>query len=134
MFIQQMLILVLDYKLLGRTRVAIGTPHFVLKARRHKDHHIVFINICICDDIPLPPAGSPVGLFYFVASKQITPKTFNHDAKSVTCGTFAAVDLFLNPKTVLTDDTDSVRTADTLFYSHTTLNCNIILFLRSMRR
>ena len=111
----------MDHKLLGPSRVATGTPQFVLKARRHKDHHIVFINICTCDEIPLPPAGSHADLFYFVASKQITPKTFNHDAKSATCGTFAAVDVFLNPNTVLTDDTDFVRIADTLYYSHTEL-------------
>ena len=93
---------VLDYKLLGPTRAAVGTPQLVLKARRRKDRRIVFINICTCEEIPLPPAGSRADLFYFVASKQLSP------SKSV------AVDLFLNPQTYRMDDVDSVRFADRL--------------------
>lgn len=88
---------VLDYKILGPFRAAVGTPQFVLKARRRKDRRIVFINNYTCNETPLPRA-----------SRQLSSKSFYRSFKSV------AVDLFLNPQTYRMDDVDSVRTTDKL--------------------
>ena len=34
---------------------AFATPIFVIKARCHKENHLLFLNFCSCDEIPLPP-------------------------------------------------------------------------------
>ena len=34
---------------------AFATPIFVIKALSHKENHVLFLNFCSCDEIPLPP-------------------------------------------------------------------------------
>ena len=48
---------------------AFAVPQFVIKARRHKDNQVVFLNICRCDEIPLPPQPSPT------ASRKPSPRS-----------------------------------------------------------
>ena len=110
---------------------AFAVPQFVIKARRQKDNQVVFLNICRCDEIPLPPQPSPTAsrkpsprskpkpspklssegdaknVFYLVACEQKRRK------KNAATGTALqhtrAVDIFLHTSSLGDEMIESVR-------------------------
>ena len=115
---------------------ALATPIFVIKARRHKENRVLFLNFCSCDEIPLPPkpqqskpnlnrkpgdkleyinqtpsvsSEAVSELFYLVACER--KRTKNKDTNTpeeISLQHTRAVDVFLHSLTLADDKIDAV--------------------------
>jgi hypothetical protein len=130
--------IVFSFRNFGPITKESATPHFVLKARRSKDHHSVYINICSSKKVPYLNATSVItsqneesenstganreneSADYMVGSLQSKRLDVGNNISNEFINA-AAVDVIVNPQLLHLsdkDDTDNIQVQYLTVYHH----------------